>query len=217
MVTGGNTVVDMHAWLSWVEGSGLASRIRDSLYIFPFLEAIHVIGLSFVFGTIVILDLRLLGMASSRRPVSRIVSDILAWTWLGFAVTAVTGSLMFSTNALVYFDNVYFRIKIALLVLAGLNMVAFELTARRTIGRWDLDKSAPAAGKAVAAASLVIWIGVIFAGRMIGFTTSRATVKAPSAPTEEINFDDLLGVPADSSAPAPTPAPAHPAPTTPAK
>jgi hypothetical protein len=185
--------VDIRGLLGSLQGTALAERIRESLYIFPTLEAIHVVGLSLVFGTILILDLRLLGMASTSRPVHRVVADVLKWTWAMFAVTAVTGVLMFITNALVYYDNLYFRVKIGLLVLAGLNMLAFELTARRTINDWDGARSAPPAGRAVAVLSLVIWVAVIFAGRMIGFTTSHAAVATP-APVD-VNFDGLFGAP----------------------
>ncbi|HEX5108223.1 MAG TPA: DUF6644 family protein [Vicinamibacterales bacterium] len=185
--------MDIHALLASLEGSGLATRIRDSLFIFPLLESIHVIGLTLVFGTILILDLRLLGLASTGRSVQRIASEILPWTWAAFALTAVTGALMFITNAAVYYDNAFFRAKAALLVLAGLNMVAFEVTARRTIHDWDRAPSAPPAGRFVAVLSLVIWLAVIVTGRMIGFTTSRATTVAP--PPADINFEDVFGSP----------------------
>jgi hypothetical protein len=205
VVTGGDAVVDIRGLLTSLQGTALAERIRESLYIFPTLEAIHVVGFTLVFGTILILDLRLLGLASASRPVHRVLADVLKWTWAMFAVTAVTGALMFVTNALVYFDNVYFRVKMALLVLAGVNMLAFELTARRTINNWDRARSAPPAGRVVAVVSLVIWVAVIFTGRMIGFTTSRATVATP-APVD-VNFDDLFGAPAGNSEPAPAPTP----------
>jgi hypothetical protein len=202
VVAGGDAVVDIRALLGWFQESGLAERIRESLYIFPTLEAIHVVGLTLVFGTILILDLRLLGLASTNRPVHRVVADVLKWTWVTFALTAVTGAFMFITNALVYFDNIYFRIKIALLVLAGVNMLAFELTARRTINEWDAARSAPRAGRVVAMLSIAIWVGVIFAGRMIGFTTTHATAATPTA-APDVNFDDLFAPAGDGAAPTP--------------
>jgi len=179
--------------LEWLQRTAVAVSIRDSLYTFPVLESIHVVGLALVFGTIAILDLRLLGVASTDRPVSRLMADLLKWTWAAFAVTALTGGLMFSTNALVYFHNTFFRAKMILLVLAGLNMLVFELTARKTIDRWDRDSTTPSSAKVVATISLVIWIGVIVAGRVIGFTATRATVPAEAAP--DVNFEDLLGLP----------------------
>ena len=173
-----------------METTGLAVHIRDSWLLFPLFESVHVIGLSLVFGTIAILDLRLLGIASTGRSVARMISDTLKWTWAAFIVTAITGSLMFMTNASGYAANAFFRAKLVLLVLAGLNMLAFELTARRSLHEWDRARTAPPSGRAVAITSLVIWMGVIAAGRLIGFTTTRATVSQP-APTD-INFDDLF-------------------------
>src|SRR5262245_7199023 len=180
--------MDISTFLASVESSGIATKIRDSLYIFPLLEATHVIGLSMVFGTIAIIDLRLLGLASTRRSFRRIASDTLKWTWAAFVVTAVTGSLMFITNAAVYYNNFFFRTKMVILVLAGINMQIFELSAGRTIHRWDKAASAPFIGRTTAALSLLLWISIIFLGRWIGFTTTRAKV----GPEPQINFDNIF-------------------------
>ena len=182
--------MDIAAILKWIEATGLATRIRESLFVFPLLESIHVIGLALVFGTISIIDLRLLGIASTERPFKRIASDILKWTWGAFALTALTGSLMFMTNAGVYYHNFYFRMKMALLVLAAVNMLSFELTLGRAVHRWDKAAAAPPAGRVVAVLSLAIWISVIFAGRLIGFTTSRAKQAAPTP--ADVNFEELF-------------------------
>ena len=187
--------------LEWLQQTSLAVRIRDSLFAFPLIESTHVIGLTLVFGTIAIVDLRLLGFASTQRSFQRLASDTLKWTWVAFGVTAVTGGLMFITNATVYFHNPYFRAKIVLLVLAAINVFVFEVTTGRTVQRWDQARSAPPLGRTVATLSLVIWIAVIVTGRMIGFTTTRASLAEP-APVDT-NFEDLLGLPADGGQPPP--------------
>lgn len=174
--------------LASIEGIALAASIRDSLYLFPVIESLHVLGLTLVFGTIAIIDLRLLGIASTRRPFSTIAADTLKWTWMAFALTVVTGVLMFITNAAVYFHNPLFQIKMGLIALSGVNMLLFELTARRTVRNWDREPSAPPAGKAVATLSLIFWISVIFMGRWVGFTTTRVAAPADT----EINIEDLL-------------------------
>ena len=131
-------------------------------------------------------------------------SEILKWTWAAFAVTALTGALMFITNARVYYGNFFFRTKMMLLVVAGINVLVFELTAGQTIHRWDNAPSAPRAGKAAAALSLAIWISVICMGRLIGFTTHPGVVTPPPS---GVNFDDFLkGTPPNGGAtPAPRP------------
>jgi len=181
--------------LASLEASNLATRIRESLYLFPLIEATHVIGLTMVFGTIAIVDLRLLGIASTGRPFSRIASDIMKWTWAAFALTVMTGLLMFTTNAAVYYDNVYFRAKMMMLVCAGINILIFERTAARSMQRWDKDPAAPLAGKTVAVVSLVVWISIIFLGRWIGFTTTHTNLK----PDTDFNIDSLF--PPDASDP----------------
>jgi len=199
--------MDVAVVLKALEDSGLATRIRDSVFLFPMIESTHVIGLALVFGTIAIIDLRLLGIASTQRSFQRMASDILKWTWGAFALTALTGSLMFTTNASVYYHNFFFRTKMLLLVLTGINMLFFELTAGRTIHGWDQAPSAPGAGKAVAALSLTMWIGIICMGRLIGFTTSRAAAVPP--PPASVNFDDFLQrTPNDSGGTQTTP-PVH--------
>jgi hypothetical protein len=194
--------MDITAFLKSLEASGLATRIRDALWLFPLIESTHVICLSLVFGTILIIDLRLLGIASTHRSFKQMASDILKWTWAAFALTALTGTLMFITNARVYYHNFYFRTKMLLLVLSGINMLIFELTAGRTIHRWEKAPAAPRAGKVVAALSLAMWISIIIMGRLIGFTTTRAAVLAP--PPAGVNFDDFLQGTPDKTGGTPT-------------
>ena len=138
--------MDITDFLASLESSNLASRIRDSFYLFPLIESFHVVGLTLIFGTAAIIDLRLLGIASTRRPFTRITSDFMKWTWAAFALTATTGLLMFMTNASVYFDNFFFRTKVVLLALAGINVLIFQLTTGRMVPRWDEDAAAPRAG-----------------------------------------------------------------------
>ena len=188
-------LLDVDPYLKSLAASALAAKIRDSLLLFPLLESIHVLGLALVLGTIAVVDLRLLGLASSRRPFGRIASDTFKWTWAAFALTAITGALMFTTNASVYYHNFYFRAKMLLLVLAAVNMLAFEVTAGRSIPRWENQPAAPAIGRTVGVISILIWISIIFMGRLIGFTTTRA---AQVAPPPTANFDDFLnGAPGD--------------------
>jgi hypothetical protein len=195
--------VDIAAMLDWLQETSLAVQIRDSLFAFPLIESAHVIGLTLVFGTIAIVDLRLLGVASTERSFRRLSSDVLKWSWVAFALTVVTGALMFITNAEVYFHNAYFRAKIVLLVVAAINVLVFELTAARTVQQWDEAPSAPPLGRAIATISLVVWIAVIVTGRMIGFTSTRALVAEPLP--ADTSLEDLLGLPSGGGETTPPP------------
>ena len=194
--------MDFSAFLKSLEDSGLARSLRGSLYYFPFIESVHVMALGVVFGTILVVDLRALGVASTSRPFTRLSAELLRITWGAFAVAALTGSLMFVTNARVYAHNTAFLVKMVLLGLAGLNMAIFHLTAGRTVAAWDQSRTAPPAGRLTAAASLALWVGIILAGRVIGFTTTGAQAK--QAPVSTVNFEDFLN---DSPSSAPSSAP----------
>jgi hypothetical protein len=196
--------VDFSAFLKSLEDSGLANSLRGSLYYFPFLESVHVMALGVVFGTILVVDLRALGVASTHRPFTRMSTELLRITWGAFAVSAFTGSLMFVTNARVYAHNTSFRVKMVLLALAGLNMAVFHLTAGRSVASWDTARAAPRAGQVTAGVSLALWLGIILAGRVIGFTTTGAQAK--EAPVSTVNFDDFLN---NASSSAPASAPVH--------
>jgi hypothetical protein len=117
--------------------------------------------------------------------------EIIKWTWAGFAVTLITGALMFTTNATVYYHNTYFRIKMLLLLLAGINMGIFELTTGRQAAKWGEQNPPPSHARTAAKLSLALWVSVIVFGRLIGFTTSNAkTIVEPPPPSEQL--DDLF-------------------------
>ncbi|HEV2700348.1 MAG TPA: DUF6644 family protein [Steroidobacteraceae bacterium] len=193
--------MDITGWLKSLEDSGVAKSLRSSLYYFPFLESIHVMALAVVFGTILVVDLRVLGLASRQRPFTRMSSELLRMTWGAFAVSVLTGALMFTTNARVYAHNTAFQVKMLLLLCAGINMAVFHLTAGRRVASWDTARAAPGIGRSTAALSIALWMAIIFSGRVIGFTTTGAEAKEAPAPTSD--FDDFLsGTPGGSSAPA---------------
>jgi hypothetical protein len=197
--------------LKSIEVWGPSLAIRNSLFLFPMFEAIHVMGLAMVFGTIVVVDLRALGVASSQRRFNVLSDELLKWTWAAFVLTAATGVLMFLANPVVYAENTFFRVKLALLALAGANMMVFQFTVGRTAATWGEARSAPLVGKIACTLSLVLWISIIFMGRFIGFTTTGAAAKAePPAAAADVNFDDFLGGDAPPSAPPGAAAPAAP-------
>jgi hypothetical protein len=149
--------------------TGPAAWIRENDFAFPCIESVHVLAITLVVGSIAVVDLRLLGWASRDRPVSRLSADVLPVTWVAFGTAALSGSLMFCSNAPKYLDNAYFRGKLVLLALAGLNMLVFQFVVRRDLPSWDAA-APPRAARLAAALSLVLWTLVVAAGRWIGFT-----------------------------------------------
>ena len=154
---------------TWLESSAVGVAISESEMLFPTIETVHVLALTLVIGSISMLDLRLLGVSSRDKGVLRLASETLPWTWGAFIVAAITGSLLFISAATRYYDNIPFRIKFVLLILAGLNMAVFHLTAWRGAHSWDMTLPTPIAARVAASLSLIFWIGVVVAGRWIGF------------------------------------------------
>ena len=148
----------------------VSASIRESVNAFPVLESLHVLALAVVFGTILIVDLRLVGVASHRREASRLIRELLPYTWVAFVVAVLTGVGMFMSNALSYAANTYFLLKMVALVVAGLNMAWFHSTAYRRISEWDEALPPPRAARFAGFTSLFTWMVVIFLGRWIGFT-----------------------------------------------
>jgi hypothetical protein len=156
--------------LVWLQSTALARTISENEILFPWIESIHVLAIVLVVGTIAIVDLRLIGVASLDRAAGRLMRDVLPFTWGAFAVAAITGSLLFSSNARTYAHNFFFQGKLVLLVLAGLNMAVFHVVGAGDIERWGATRKTPLAAKAAGAASLLVWATVVGFGRWIGFT-----------------------------------------------
>jgi hypothetical protein len=160
-------VVTVSEFLEWLQGTALAISITESW--FPLVESLHVVAIAIVAGTIFMVDTRLLGFASAKLPFTYVSDRLLPWTWGAFAASVLTGTLMFIGNAVSYYENTPFRVKMLLLLLAGANMLFFQMVTFRSVAAWNSDR-APAAARAAGIVSIALWCGVIGFGRWIGFT-----------------------------------------------
>ncbi len=156
--------------VAFFEDSGIADAIRENDTLFPFIESVHVVAISLVVGSILALDLRLLGFASVGRPVSRLANAILPVTWGAFAIAVTTGFLLFISNASKYLSNGYFDAKIVLICAAGLNMIVFHAFSAKDMPQWEKHEKLPFPARAAGALSILLWIAVVACGRWIGFT-----------------------------------------------
>lgn len=153
-----------------IQYSPMGIGIAESLWAFPMIETVHVIALVTVFGTIAIMDLRMIGLASTRVPITRLSADTLKWTWMAFVLAAITGTLLFISKASSYMINPYFLVKMGVMALAGLNMLVFHFMTYKTVDQWDTAAKPPSAVRFAGIASLVMWTVIVFCGRAIGFT-----------------------------------------------
>jgi uncharacterized protein DUF6644 len=160
----------LDAALKWLEATSLATEIRENEILFPWVESVHVLAIALVVGLISIVDLRLMGLASLDRPAGTLARDVLPCAWVAFAFAALTGGLLFSAKATAYTGNFFFKGKLVLLALAGLNMLVFHAIVGRDTERWSARAKPPVAARIAGGLSLLLWIGVVAFGRWIGFT-----------------------------------------------
>ena len=131
-------------------------------------------AVSLVFGTIAIIDLRLLGLASVKHRYTQLAHDLLPWTWGAWCVAAIVGTLLLATRPIAYFENSDFRLKFLCMGLAAINMLIFQFVTSRNIAEWDSGRT-PVAGRFAGGLSLVLWIGVIYFARKTGFSLVQGT------------------------------------------
>ncbi|HLZ97412.1 MAG TPA: DUF6644 family protein [Steroidobacteraceae bacterium] len=155
---------------AWPISAAMRGELPGTEWLFPIVETLHVMALALVVGSIAMMDLRLLGIASRSSAVSRLSNEVLPWTWTAWTAAAVFGTLMFMAKAETYWGNLQFRLKFACMALAALNMLIFHFGVNREVARWD-EGETPMSAKIAGALSLLLWIGVVFFGRWVGFTT----------------------------------------------
>ena len=149
--------------------SGFGTMLRESNNAFSIIESVHVLAITLLFGTVAVLDLRMLGVILRQISVRSVARGVLPLTWSGLAVSVVSGFLLFWAEAEKMYANPSFRTKLVLLALAGFNALVFHSTIYRSATEWESRHVSPWRARATAIASLALWSGVIIAGRAIAY------------------------------------------------
>ena len=167
--------------LDWLARTPWSIALHESQYVWPFTESLHVLTLAWFVGSAVILDLRLLGVAFNAVPVSDVTDRVLPWTRAGFAVMVTTGVMLFYATPVTYYQSIFFRIKVVLLAVAGINVFVFHSRTQRTVAAWDLSDRPPRAARVAAIVSLLAWTGVVVTGRLIAYNWFSCDLQPQSA------------------------------------
>ena len=162
-------------FLQSLQDTSIATAIREGETAFPWVECVHVLALTLVIGSIAIVDLRLLGLASRDRGVAQTTASVLPVTWTAFGFAVASGGLLFASNATTYAHNFYFQVKMALIALAGINMAVYHLFLNRGADTWQTPALTPLRARVVGGLSLCLWIAIAAFGRWIGFTINTPT------------------------------------------
>ena len=153
----------------WLQGLSWASGVKHSAWQFPLIESIHSLAISAMIWPTALLDLRLLGVMMRKRRVSQVAAQFLPWVWTGFVVMILSGAVLFCSEAVKCYNSPFFRIKVVLLGVAGLNALVFHKTVFHSVETWDQDAPTPWRAKLAGGCSLVVWIGVVAMGRALAY------------------------------------------------
>jgi hypothetical protein len=159
----------MTAFCEWLANTSGSIALHESLYMYPLVESTHVLTLCLFVGLAAIVDLRLMGVMLRDVPVSDVARRLLPWVAVGFAIMVITGVLLFYAIPVRSYHSIWFRIKLGLLVLAGVNAWVFHARVWRRVSEWDVAPVPPRAARLAGTASLVLWAGIIVMGRMIAY------------------------------------------------
>jgi hypothetical protein len=151
-----------------IEGLAIAKAMREELWLYPAVEIVHIIGFSILVGSVVMFDLRVLGL-SRRIPVRALARHLLPWSVAALLIIVPTGLLMFSAHAGDFLNNRAFQLKMALLLTAGMNAAIFHTGPFQSAATWDTNATAPLGARISVALSLVLWFSVIACGRLLAY------------------------------------------------
>jgi hypothetical protein len=153
-------------FFQWCYGSTIGEAIRDSTWLFPVIEAFHLLGLGLTAGAVLLVDLRLFGVGLIKQPVAQVWASAQPWLLGSLALMFTSGSLLFVSEAIKCYYSFPFWVKMTSLFLA----LVFTFTVLRRVTRTGLISDRPLLGRMMALISLALWFGVAWGGRWIGFS-----------------------------------------------
>lgn len=159
----------LRGWFEWVEAFPSSIAFRESQYVYPATLTTHVVGMCLFVGLIVMMDLRLVGVANRSTPVTQVQKRLFPWQMAGMALSAITGLVLVYGQPMRFYGNVFFWIKMTMMALAGLNAWVFHRGTYHSVMRWDAAAQMPAGAKLAGAASVVLWTGIVVSGRLIAY------------------------------------------------
>ena len=156
------------AFLEWLQNTWVGKLVAESLWGYPIFETIHTLGMAMLIGSLGLINLRVLGYKPELPMLG--TRQLLPLAWLGFTLNAISGTLLFTSDAVYFFNSYTFRIKILLIVLGGINAALLGQRVFREAAAGAAPASPTAGTKWIAVTSLVFWFGAVIAGRLIAYT-----------------------------------------------
>jgi hypothetical protein len=159
----------LYDFVQWLNDTRFSMALREGDWSFGVIETFHILGLGFSVGTILWVDLRLIGLAMRRERVTDVIDGLEPWAIGGFIVMFVSGVLLLLAEPLKAYSRLAFRLKVVMLVLAAVNVLIFHRGVYRTIDQWDEAEVLPWQARISGYLSLILWLGIIIAGRWTAY------------------------------------------------
>lgn len=159
----------LRSLFEWADAMPSSIAIRESIYGWPYLLTSHAVSMALFAGLIVMMDLRLLGIAFKRTPLSQVQRQLFPWQMATMALSVVTGVTLLYAKPLVYYGKVFFWIKMALMILAGVNAVVFHYGTYKSVATWDTRSHPPLGARLAGVFSLALWAGIVVFGRFTAY------------------------------------------------
>jgi hypothetical protein len=159
----------LRPYFEWVDALPSSIALRESTYGYTFLLTTHVISMCVFAGLVIMMDLRLAGFGNKKTPISEIQKRLFPWQTLGMVGAAITGVLLFYGQPMRYYGKVFYWSKIAMMILALLNLLYFHLGTYRSVAQWDTEVSPPWNVRLAGIISLVLWAAVVATGRLTAY------------------------------------------------
>jgi len=157
------------SFCQWLAETPFSTGIRESTYIYPVIESVHVLSLCIFVGLLLLWDLRLTGITLRRVAVSEVWARLIPWITFGAMLMVLSGLLLFASDPVRFFGNIFFRLKALGLFLALLNAMAFHLGIERRLVDWDTAAVTPRAAKLAGAISIGLWAVIVVTGRFVAY------------------------------------------------
>jgi hypothetical protein len=153
----------------WLGNTSFSVGIRESTWVYPVIESVHVLSLCVFVGLLVLWDLRLVGITLRRVAVSEVWAWLIPWITLGAALMVISGVLLFASDPVRFYGNIFFRLKAVALLLALINALAFHLGVERRLPEWDTADVTPRAARVAGLASIALWTVIVATGRFVAY------------------------------------------------
>jgi hypothetical protein len=158
---------------AWIAATAVSRGLQNALWVIPTSQSIHLIAIGIVFGSSVVLSLRLLGIGRSKWSISDLTLSLSPWLWGALAVLLLTGIVQTLAEPGRQLNTPHFRWKMVMVVLVSGLTWAFQKSVRQRAAEWGAAQTSPAAGKLFALISLSLWVAIIICGRMIAYVWER--------------------------------------------